>query len=391
MKKIAFLVCLSILTALASQNAFASTAKAGAPCSKIGATAKANGKLFTCIKSGKKKVWNRGVVLPVKQESRDQFPSTLSPAAESPEIPVPVFIEPAKATSFDNLVENAKGIPYWAWRATQERRNSLGSTSTNFVINVGPNTTLKVKEPLKYLELTSKFFSNRNQAKTVYVTFFDYPDVAWAQELDSRLSARPRSQEVFDSCSSKKLCNGANAYVDPALNGFNYHSSSLDFTREAVQTNGVVVAHEFFHTLQGIQMETAGLKGIKAVWMPDWIREGSAQWFSTALLFEDFEMYMEYRKNDADQELYRTKFTEQQVAEVLSANDGVSSNGWLAYNVGARAVEALVLVKGIDSILELYDEGAKGLPFETAFKNVYGIEWNIAKPILCRAISKQFL
>ena len=39
----------------------AATPKAGAKCSKAGTTATAAGKKFTCVKSGKKLVWNKGV------------------------------------------------------------------------------------------------------------------------------------------------------------------------------------------------------------------------------------------------------------------------------------------------------------------------------------------
>ncbi len=42
----------------------AATPKAGAVCSKAGLTATASGKLFTCIKSGKKLVWDKGVTIP---------------------------------------------------------------------------------------------------------------------------------------------------------------------------------------------------------------------------------------------------------------------------------------------------------------------------------------
>ncbi len=37
--------------------------KAGDSCKKIGSTATANGKKFTCVKSGKKLVWNKGVAV----------------------------------------------------------------------------------------------------------------------------------------------------------------------------------------------------------------------------------------------------------------------------------------------------------------------------------------
>ena len=53
--------------------------KAGAACSKLNSTASASGKKFTCIKSGKKLLWNKGVILPAK--------------TTTPEIPDPVITE----------------------------------------------------------------------------------------------------------------------------------------------------------------------------------------------------------------------------------------------------------------------------------------------------------
>lgn len=386
MKKFASAVVLLIAIPMTAQSVSAASIRSGAICTKIGSTASQNGKLYTCVKNGKKKVWNKGVVLtPISK-------ATPKPTASSDPTPalIPAFVEPERPTSFDDLIAKSEGITYWAWKIVQDRKKNLGKGETKFVINIGPNTTMKVKEPLVPLELTANFFSNRNQVKTTFVTFFDFPDVVWAQALDAKLSTEPRSREVGDSCAAADRCNGGNAYVDSALNGFNYLSSSMKFTNEIVQTNGTVLAHEYFHTLQVLPMQISGKEGKPITWMPDWIREGSAQWISTSLIFDDYSAYMNYRKTDADQELYRNHFTEQQISDVLTINDGRSSNGWLAYNVGAKVIEALVLMKGIDSILEFYDEGARGSSFETAFKKIYQIDWMIAKPILMKAISKQF-
>ena len=62
MKKLA--VVLAPLLALALITpAQAVTVKAGAKCSKFGATTLANGKKFTCIKKSGKLVWNSGVAI----------------------------------------------------------------------------------------------------------------------------------------------------------------------------------------------------------------------------------------------------------------------------------------------------------------------------------------
>jgi hypothetical protein len=44
-------------------QAFAANAKAGAACTKLKATSIVKGKKFTCIKSGKKLVWDKGVLV----------------------------------------------------------------------------------------------------------------------------------------------------------------------------------------------------------------------------------------------------------------------------------------------------------------------------------------
>lgn len=59
---------LSVLVAVALcvasfPEASAATAKAGASCPKLKATSVVKGKKFTCIKSGKKLVWDKGVVV----------------------------------------------------------------------------------------------------------------------------------------------------------------------------------------------------------------------------------------------------------------------------------------------------------------------------------------
>ena len=56
-------IFVTIFAVLFPSSIFAATPKAGATCLKVGATQIASGKKFTCIKSGKKLVWNKGVLL----------------------------------------------------------------------------------------------------------------------------------------------------------------------------------------------------------------------------------------------------------------------------------------------------------------------------------------
>ena len=57
-----FLILLLAITLLGTTPVHALT-KAGAKCSKAGATSTSAGKKYTCIKSGKSLVWNKGVTV----------------------------------------------------------------------------------------------------------------------------------------------------------------------------------------------------------------------------------------------------------------------------------------------------------------------------------------
>ena len=67
----------------------ASTAKAGGTCLKAGATSVVSGKLFTCVKSGKKLVWDKGVIVPKSnpQPSSTNSPAPLTPTPVQPSTP----------------------------------------------------------------------------------------------------------------------------------------------------------------------------------------------------------------------------------------------------------------------------------------------------------------
>jgi hypothetical protein len=60
MKRLAILI-VTALFLLQSPAIAAPKVAAGATCTKIGATQVVGGKKFTCIKSGKKNVWDKGV------------------------------------------------------------------------------------------------------------------------------------------------------------------------------------------------------------------------------------------------------------------------------------------------------------------------------------------
>jgi len=74
MKLRVFLIAIILLAPL-TPTFSASPPKAGAHCSKAGLTKSYKGKKYTCIKSGKKLLWNKGVVIKVATASRTPTPT----------------------------------------------------------------------------------------------------------------------------------------------------------------------------------------------------------------------------------------------------------------------------------------------------------------------------
>ncbi len=80
-KRLTVATCLVILISFIGSEASFSAVKAGSTCAKAGQTSIASGKKFTCVKVGKKLLWNKGTSLATTQSPSS--PST-KPTAASP-------------------------------------------------------------------------------------------------------------------------------------------------------------------------------------------------------------------------------------------------------------------------------------------------------------------
>jgi len=67
-------------------QASAATTKAGASCTKLKATSIVKGKKFTCIKSGKKLVWDKGVVVKASVAKPSPTPNNATPLIACPKL-----------------------------------------------------------------------------------------------------------------------------------------------------------------------------------------------------------------------------------------------------------------------------------------------------------------
>jgi len=88
MKRSRLLLAFALAISLTAAPSFAA-AKAGAKCTKAGATSTTGGKKYTCVKSGNKLVWNKGVV--VKAAEKPNLNPVFKPVEPTPApTPTPV-------------------------------------------------------------------------------------------------------------------------------------------------------------------------------------------------------------------------------------------------------------------------------------------------------------
>jgi hypothetical protein len=150
---------------------------------------------------------------------------------------------------------------------------------------------------------------------------------------------------------------------------------------------GMLEAHEYFHSLQRIPFQ--GIAVQQKDYPPVWFFEGSAEWVQNVTINNrDFKKYKNYF--DLDCQNTCKDLTRSDITKILTeATNSFWPNKydyWLNYALGSLLVESLVSITNPESILIIFDEMTKRIGFAAAFKNVYGIEWSAAIPILSEAV-----
>jgi hypothetical protein len=121
-----FLILLSVILSLSLITAPSNAAvKAGAKCTKAGTTATAAGKKFTCVKSGTRLVWNKGVAVkaapkpspnPVfKPVEPTPTPTPVVTPTPTPTPETPLPREGSQCPAIGNKVSNSTGAMRCSW------------------------------------------------------------------------------------------------------------------------------------------------------------------------------------------------------------------------------------------------------------------------------------
>jgi hypothetical protein len=367
-------VVLSLLLTISLIPAYSAIPpKAGSVCSKQGMTKTFQGKKFTCIKSGKKSIWNAGEAVRKATPSPAPSPTPTIAKSQTPtSSPTPTIAtttlrgSPEQIQSYENMKKAM--VP--------------GAVGQLFRFHYSPNAKNDFKE---YLE------SELNYAMTYWTSVYKNPEIfnvfyGTEKDLDWLIDAwRPygfdKNKGFADDLRGRiqREGNNLNAGAVPSQSDSS-HLSILRHSSLPIQINSFV-PHENVHIVQQLLSKNQTDK------MPCWLREGTANLFGNFTFAEKhgIEYYNRAKYGDINNYKWGTSgqevrnFTETQWFTHLKSLEGNFQGGCdytfrFAYGSGLLLSEILMAQGGFEKMMDFWRAFALEKDWRVSFREIYGIE-----------------
>ncbi|CAB4543756.1 MAG: hypothetical protein F2602_02945 [Actinobacteria bacterium] len=360
----------------------------GTTCKVLNQKAVFQNKTFTCIKSGKNFIWNKGVA--IKKP-------TATPAPTPTSTPTPTPTPTSKKLTFSNISENVDAIALNVYSDFQRLMATNYQSTIKVNTIIGPNTVPVNKNPAAAYQIGSKIFQNFKQPDEVFAIYYTFADKEWAKNQVAIRAGKniadfqfgyvcPNASRCWDASASATLDWKAIAHFGASDPGGAIHGAEL---------TGEIQIHEFTHSVSFYQLKPN--RGNYYNLTPDWFGEGHASVTGKLGASKSFEEYGALRieaiarnRPQSDIKDYRPENVLRFLESFMKYPEPSNIERFYLYTLGWSTVEALAAIGGIDSPMNLFVETANGLTFKQAFKKVYEIEWDTAAPILAEVVSKQY-
>jgi len=346
----------------------AATAKAGATCSKLKVTSIVKGKKFTCVKSGKKLVWDKGVVVKPATE-----PVTKQPTTEpAPKLPVDTDI-------------------YKAFEAVATIARSITVKPMDIKSVVSPKVSAaSVTEIENRYSFVASFFDAQLSANTpVTLVIATNDEIEWAGTQLSKLTGNSFTEwlRFFKDPSLSNPCGpyysaGSNGKTldKRILNNYSLFGKSCATQLPADENFKTTIEHEWVHNVQNeVSFKfDQNLNPINQN-MPCWFKEGQAVFYGSVLGYrDDYSGYLKVRDWNMKNGKYGNSQNRTDVLQTLQKLDESYSPYTCGtdggYSIGSIAVERMALLKGHSGILAFMQELKNHTYWQEAFEVVYGID-----------------
>lgn len=339
--------------------------KPGSMCSKQGITKTYKGKKYTCIKTGKRLIWNKGVVVqkPIPNLSPlPELPPSTSPVAPPSPSPSPSITSTPNSTLTPVL-------PFISWSTDINQESLINKASSEFKIwlledhgsAISPNYLIDpqldgvdISWIRKSLDLAVKAFGK--DSPSTYTVIVG-KDCQWIRTVGLAPCMDSTNNQYFSNSISK---------------GFFILQSVSDATKlrpSDLQT----ASHEYFHTIQSKLSRGANWPSR----VPSWFIEGGANFIGVS--FADLagvSRYLDGRNEAVLQRDYQFK-KYLPLSQYTYANFQPPSNYENPYGIGLIATEYIVASAGMARYLDIYRNLGLGNDFETSFEIATGIPLTI--------------
>ena len=346
--------------------------KAGATCTKLKSTTTVSGYKYTCIKSGKKLIWSKGV----RVDSTPKPTTSATPTPSATTTPKPT---PAPINSFAELPTRISDIKYRAWLAIQEAIASSPVQDSPIEIKVDANTTKFSNKTSEAVRLVQKVFHNSkmpSKAWMIYYTVSDQASNTWASSEFSKLMGGLSASNLL----SPRASSSNEAVVPLSL-------PNDDFTK-----SGGTEAHEYLHAVQFAQFVGSNKSPYVA---PRWLFEGGGQFIQDFMMYGGNYQDWALKTSGSQLKNYDLKFFEDFLIYNFPIIYGPDGDPWFytsawpnqrVYDVGALVYQVLIAINGPAPVMALFKDMNETGNLDSSFKNIYGISWSDAKPYIARAI-----
>ncbi len=352
----------------------AATPKAGAKCTKAGATANASGKKFTCIKSGTKLVWNKGVAIkkPTPTQSPTPTPTpTPSPTPTPTPSPTPTKVEvPFEAWSINTsakAISDAAQASFRDWAAVQR------SNVSNHKLVIQPNAPESRKKNFQRTdELGVRLFAQYFIGGSVTVIG---SSENWVVENLNSNGGR------YKNCSDNAGNQGLNYCLDLWKTQGYVVTTDMGFDAINPGNDGSgLLAHEYFHMVQSQMANLESQRMIRDGYQdsdhlfPAWLIEGSANFvgFSVSALALG-GTYWEGRKVMLTYAPQGDAINSHSLQDYEIRNGPGNNSPTYPYIAGQVATEYLVASVGFEKTLNIWLSFRETKDFKKSFEKAIGI------------------
>jgi hypothetical protein len=373
-----FLVLLTVALALASLQSIATAAvKPGTKCTKLGQTSTSAGIKYTCIKSGKNLVWDKGVS--VKAAAKPELNPVFKPA-EPATTPTPTL--PATPTP----TPSATPINFESWNTNidskmlsdQALRNFMAwiqtrpdSATNHFQLIQDNKFTNRISILKKSDDLSAKLFSSfvPDGTKTIIGA-----TESWTIEQLAKTGWNT------SSCNNPYMTGVAlclDAYV---RQGFVITADSTYDPRNPGSDGGALLAHEYFHLIQTNLQKSKGGMPLKSGdsnsqnALPAWFVEGTADFVGYAVgALAQNASYWDGRTRMLSYSPPGPSTNRNSIADYEIRTCCGNDTPTYPYNIGQVASEYIIASVGFQKMLDIFVDFGTSQNFEKSFEKVTGI------------------